>query len=169
MLSGGIENWATYRRLPEAIAREPRLVYAFGAERMQRAAAWFARNVAGLGGNIALGFLLGMSPVVAAFFGLPLDVRHVTLSTGALALAVSSLGADVLATAPFWLAVAGIAAIGALNLGVSFTLALWVAVRATRAGALSRRRVFRAVLARLVASPRDFLVPPRTARAPAAA
>jgi site-specific recombinase len=169
VLSGAIENWATYRRLPEAIAREPRLVHAFGAERMQRASAWFASNVAGLGGNVALGFLLGMTPVVAAFFGLPLDVRHVTLSTGALALAVSSLGADVLATAPFWLAVAGIAAIGALNLGVSFTLALWVAIRATRAGALSRRRVFRAVLARLVASPRGFLVPPRTARVQATA
>jgi site-specific recombinase len=105
-----------------------------------------------------------MSPVVAAFFGLPLDVRHVTLSTGALALAVTSLGAVVFASAPFWLAVAGIAAIGVLNLGVSFTLALWVAIRATRAGALSRRRVFRAVLARLVASPRDFLLPPRAPR-----
>ena len=105
-----------------------------------------------------------MSPVVAAFFGLPLDVRHVTLSTGALALAVTSLGVVVFASAPFWLAVAGIAAIGVLNLGVSFTLALWVAIRATGAGALSRRRVFRAVLARLVASPRDFLLPPRAPR-----
>jgi len=169
VLSGAIENWATYRRLPEALEREPRLVYAFGAERMQRAAAWFERNVAGLGGNVALGFLLGMSPVVAAFFGLPIDVRHVTLSTGSLALAASSLGLDVFGSAAIWLAVAGIAAIGVLNLGVSFTLALWVAIRATRAGALSRRRVFRAVLARLVAAPRDFLLPPRAPRSPAAA
>ena len=163
VLSGGIENWATYRQLPEAIAREPRLVHAFGAEPMRGVAAWFERNVAGLGGNVALGFLLGMSPVVAAFFGLPLDVRHVTLSTGSLALAASSLGLDVFGSAAIWLAVAGIAAIGVLNLGVSFTLALWVAIRATRAGALSRRRVFRAVLARLLASPRDFLLPPRAA------
>ena len=169
VLSGGIENWATYRRLPEAIAREPRLVYAFGAERMRGVAVWFERNVAGIGGNVALGFLLGMSPVVAAFFGLPIDVRHVTLSTGSLALAASSLGVDVFATAAFWMAVAGIATIGVLNLGVSFTLALWVAIRATRAGALSRRRVFRAVLARLVESPRDFLLPPRVPRAPAPA
>lgn len=123
--------------------------------------AWVERNVAGLGGNVALGVLLGMTPVVAGFFGLPLDVRHVTLSTGSLALAVSTLGVSTLATPAFWLAVAGIAAIGALNLGVSFALALWVAIRATGARALSRRRVYRAVLARFAAAPRDFLLPPR--------
>ena len=36
--------------------------------------------------------MLGIVPVVAAFFGLPLDVRHVTLSTGQLAAAVGAAG-----------------------------------------------------------------------------
>lgn len=161
LISGWVENWATYRRIPESIARHPRLVHAFGGDRAARMGAWVERNVAGLGGNVALGVLLGMTPVVAGFFGLPLDVRHVTLSTGSLALAVSTLGVSTLATPAFWLAVAGIAAIGALNLGVSFALALWVAIRATGARALSRRRVYRAVLARFAAAPRDFLLPPR--------
>jgi site-specific recombinase len=133
---------------------------------MQRAGSWFERNIAGLGGNVALGFLLGMTPVVAAFFGVPLDVRHVTLSTGSLALSASSIGTSVFSDAAFWLACAGIALVGVLNLGVSFALALWVAIRATGARALSRRRVYRAVVARLFASPRDFLLPPRTAPAP---
>jgi site-specific recombinase len=86
----------------------------------------------------------------------------VTLSTGSLALSASTLGPQVLATIGFWLACAGIVVVGVLNLGVSFALALWVAIRATGAGALSRRRVFRAVVARFVAAPRDFLLPPRT-------
>ena len=162
VLSGWIENWATYRRLPAAIAGHPRLVHALGPPRAQAFARWFEENVAGLGGNVALGFLLGMSPVAAAFFGLPLDVRHVTLATGSLAMAVSTLGAGTLLTAPFWHAVAGIAATGALNLGVSFALALWVAIRSTGAKALSRRRVYRAVVSRLLAAPRDFLLPPRS-------
>ena len=166
VLSGWIENWAVYRRLPEALAHQPRLVHAFGAPAMQRAGSWFERNIAGLGGNVALGFLLGMTPVVAAFFGVPLDVRHVTLSTGSLALSASSIGTSVFSDAAFWLACAGIALVGVLNLGVSFALALWVAIRATGARALSRRRVYRAVVARLFASPRDFLLPPRTAPAP---
>ena len=64
-------------------------------------------------------------------------------------------------TAAFWLACVGIAVIGFLNLTVSFSLALMVAIRATRPRGLSRRRVYRAVLARLFASARDFLLPPR--------
>jgi site-specific recombinase len=168
VLSGWIENWAVYRQLPEALAHQPRLVHAFGREAMQRAAQWFERNVAGLGGNVALGFLLGMTPVVAAFFGVALDARHVTLSTGSLALSAATIGASVFGDPSFWLACAGIAVVGVLNLGVSFSLALMVAIRATRPRGLSRRRVYRAVLARLVTSPRDFLLPPRRVREPAA-
>jgi site-specific recombinase len=161
VLSGWVENWSTHRRLPGAIAGHPRIVHALSAERGHALARWFEDNVAGLGGNIALGFLLGMAPMIAGFFGLPLDVRHVTLATGSLAMAVATLGTGTLVTAAFWHAVAGIAATGALNLGVSFALALWVAIRSTGAPALSRRRVYRAVAARLFAAPRDFLLPPR--------
>jgi hypothetical protein len=100
VIAGWFENWATYRRLPEAIAAAPRLVDRFGAERARAFAGGIERNVAALGGNIALGVLLGMTPQIATFFGLPLDVRHVTLSTGQLALASFTLGSDVFTTRP---------------------------------------------------------------------
>jgi len=109
-------------------------------------------------------WLISLVAVIASFFGLPIEVRHVTLSTGSLALSVEALGPEVLATGAFWMACAGIAVVGFMNLTVSFALALWVAIRATGAGALSRRRVFRAVMARLIAAPRDFLLPPREPR-----
>ncbi len=48
-----------------------------------------------------------------------------------------------------------------MNLTVSFALAMWLAIRSTGRGAVSRRRLTRAVLAHLVAAPRDFLLPPR--------
>jgi site-specific recombinase len=163
VIAGWFENWATYRRLPEAIAAAPRLVARYGPERAKAIAGGVERNVAALGGNVALGVLLGMAPQVALFFGLPLDVRHVTLSTGQLALASFALGPAVFSTGMFWLAVAGIGVIGFLNLTVSFGLAMWVAIRSTGAGAVSRRRLRRAVLARLLSRPRDFLLPPRAA------
>jgi site-specific recombinase len=87
----------------------------------------------------------------------------VTLSTGQLALAAWAHGAAVFALPAFWLAVVGIGVIGFMNLTVSFALAMWVAIRSTGRGAVSRRRLVRAVLAHLVASPRDFLLPPRRA------
>jgi site-specific recombinase len=163
VIAGWFENWATYRRLPEAIAQAPRIKALLGPERASRVAALIEDNVAALGGNVSLGFLLGMAPIVAAFFGLPLDVRHVTLSTGQLALAAWAHGTGILALPAFWWAVAGIGAIGAMNLTVSFGLALWVAIRSTGRGAVSRKRLRRAVLAHLVAAPRDFLLPPRAA------
>ncbi|MFO1396323.1 MAG: hypothetical protein U1F48_04595 [Burkholderiales bacterium] len=159
--AGWFENWAAYRHLPDALARSPRLVRTFGEARAQRIADVIGGNVAALGGNVSLGFMLGMTPLIALFFGLPLEVRHVTLSTGQLALASWSYGAGVFALPVFWAAVAGIAVIGFMNLTVSFALAMWVAVRSVGRGAVSRRRLTRAVLAHLVAAPRDFFLPPR--------
>jgi site-specific recombinase len=161
VIAGWFENWATYRRLPEAIAQAPRIKALLGGERAARVAALIEDNVAALGGNVSLGFLLGMAPVVAGFFGLPLDVRHVTLSTGQLALASWSYGPGIFALPDLWWAVAGIGAIGVMNLSVSFGLALWVAIRSTGRGAVSRKRLRRAVLAHLLAAPLDFLRPPR--------
>ncbi len=162
LIAGWFENWATFRKLPEAVARSPRIVALLGPERAARAAELIEDNVAALGGNVSLGFLLGMEPVIAVFFGIPLEVRHVTLSTGQLALASWSYGAGIFSLSAFWWAVAGIAMIGFLNLAVSFGLALGVAIRSTGRGAVSRRRLRRAVFARVRAAPLEFLLPPRS-------
>jgi site-specific recombinase len=161
VIAGWFENWATFRKLPEAIAQSPRIVALLGPERAVRAARVIEDNVAALGGNVSLGILLGMEPVIAAFFGLPLEVRHVTLSTGQLALASWSFGTGIFALPAFWWAVAGIGMIGFLNLTVSFGLALSVAIRSTGRGAVSRRRLRHAVFSRVRAAPLDFLRPPR--------
>ena len=42
--------------------------------------------------NTSLGLMLGLVPPIAAFFGLPLEVRHVTLSTGQIAAALMAGG-----------------------------------------------------------------------------
>lgn len=159
LASGFADNWFALRRLREALAQQRRLVYVLGAIRAERWAGWLDRNVAQIAGNLSLGLLLGMTPVLAQFFGLPLDVRHVTLATGSLTAAASSLGWNVLAAPQFWLAVAGIASIGVLNVGVSFACALTLALRARDVPARIRRLVFRAVLRRFSASPRSFLFP----------
>jgi site-specific recombinase len=100
-----------------------------------------------------------MTPVIAQFFGLPLDVRHVTLSTATLTAAVVSLGWQVFATPQFWLAVAGILAIGLLNVGVAFACALGLALRARDVPKRVRRLVFRAVMRRFTLSPNVFFWP----------
>lgn len=159
LFAGFADNWFALRQLREGLAHHRRLVQVLGAARAQRWAVWLENHLAGIVGNVSLGILLGMTPVIAQFFGFPLDVRHVTLSTGALTAAASSLGWSVFAAPEFWLALCGIALIGLLNVGVAFSCALALALRSRDVPRRVRRVVFRSVLRRFAASPRSFLLP----------
>ena len=161
LIAGWVENWFVWHRLDSAIAWNPRIVARLGAARAQRWAAYWRKNISGYASNISLGFLLGLVPAVAAFFGLPIKVRHVTLSTGQLAAAVGALGWGVFQQSAFWWCLASIPVIGALNLGVSFFLAFKVALRSRGIRLADRSRIYRAIRRRLNQSPASFVVPPR--------
>jgi site-specific recombinase len=129
-LAGGwCENFAVFYRLPEAIAQSP-LGAHVGTARMKAIARSLDRNLAGWSTSIVLGYLLGFTPVIGSFFGLPLDVRHVTLSTGTLALAAAHFGTLSLRDGWLHIATLGICVIFVLNLSVSFLIAAMVALRA---------------------------------------
>ena len=166
--AGWLENWVAYRRLPEALAAHRRLKRLLGPERARRFANAVGSGAASVGGSVTLGCLLGIVPTVGLLFGLPLDVRHVTLSTGSLAFAGSALGADAIAQPDFLLAIGGIVVIGALNFGVSFVLALGVALRASDRWRLGTSSfvgdLTRALAKRILRSPLEFIVPPRQTR-----
>ena len=105
--------------------------------------------------------LQGLVPALTGFFGLALEVRHVTLGTGQLAAAVGALGFGVMTTWAFWSCVICIAGIGVLNVGVSFFCAFKVALRSRGIRLADRRRVNAAIRARLWREPLSFLIPPR--------
>ena len=162
LFAGWFENWIVYRRIPEAIEHH-RLGKTFGRKRMARLARFIERQAAGFGGSVALGTFLGMTPAFAKFVGLPIDVRHVTLSTGGLTLALQSVGvAGVGWSAVIWASV-GIAIIGLLNFGVSFVLALIVALRARDVPRGERRTLPGAVVRRFFRKPFEFFYPPKGA------
>jgi len=169
LAAGWFENWIVYRQLPEAIEYH-RLGKRIGRARMARLARFLEREAAGFGGSIALGFLLGMIPAFARFFGLPIDVRHITLSTGSFTLALSSIGVGGVGAS--WSAVIagalGIAVIGLCNFGVSFALALVVALRARDVPRGEAKTLPGAVLRRFARRPLEFFYPPRDAGPPEA-
>lgn len=157
---GWFENWSTYHRLPEGIARHP-LGRVVGRDRMRRFAAALERNASGWATNVALGFLLGFAPAVGRFFGIPFDVRHVTLSTGQLALASASLGERWYAEGALLRGLFGIATMFVLNLSVAFTLSLMNAARAYDAEEGEVTGALRQVLKRIARRPLDFVRPPK--------
>jgi site-specific recombinase len=159
LIAGWVENWFVWHRLDSAITWNPRIVARLGAARAQRWGAYWRANISGFASNISLGLMLGIVPVVALFFGLPLEVRHVTLSTGQLAAAVAAEGAGLMTHAPFWWCVAGIAATALLNLTVSFFMAFRVALRSRGIRLSDRSRIYRAIRARLIKKPLSFIWP----------
>lgn len=161
IIGGWVENWFVWHRLDSAIAWNPRIVARLGAARARRWSAYWRAHISGFASNISLGLMLGIVPVVALFFGLPLEVRHVTLSTGQIAAALGAEGVALLHQSAFWWCVAAIPVTAALNLGVSFVLAFRVALRSRGIRLADRSRIYRAVRARLWHRPLSFVLPPR--------
>lgn len=160
LIAGWAENWFVLHKLDSAIRWNPRFVSLLGASRAERWSFWWRDNISGLASNISLGLMLGLVPAVAAFFALPIEVRHVTLSSGQIAAALGTLGPQLLREPEFWWCVAAIPLTGALNLTVSFLLAFKLAVRSRGIRVSDRRRIYAAIRARLAHKPWSFLLPP---------
>ncbi|MDP3700347.1 MAG: site-specific recombinase [Hylemonella sp.] len=161
IIAGWTENWFVLQRMDSALRYHPRISAVLGEARADRWATWLRHNISGLAANISLGFMLGLAPAFAAFFGLGLDVRHVTLSAGQLSAAAVTLGPDVLQLPLFWWCVVSIALVGVLNVAVSFFFAFRLALRAHSVTGVDRARVYRVIRARVRHAPLSFLWPPR--------
>ena len=163
IVAGWAENWFVLHRLDSAMRYNPRITAALGGERAARWARFMRDNISGLVANISLGLMLGMIPAIAAFMGLGLEVRHVTLSTGQLAAAGASMGPGVLSLPAFWWCVAGLLCTGVLNVGVSFYFAFRLALRAHNVSGVDRSRINSAIRRRALTEPLSFFWPRREA------
>jgi site-specific recombinase len=161
IIAGWTENWFVLQRLDSALRYHPRVTAVLGETRADRWATWLRHNISGLAANISLGFMLGLVPAFAAFFGLGLDVRHVTLSAGQLTAAAVTLGPDVLSLPLFWWCVTSVLIVGVLNVAVSFFFAFRLALRAHNVTGVDRARLYTAIRSRVWQTPLSFFWPPR--------
>lgn len=157
VIGGWLENFAVYRRLPEAIAHHRGLIRLVGAPAASRWSSAFMRSIAGYGTSIALGFALGMAPVVGAFFGLPVEVRHVAFSASQLAMALTAMGPAFFLTQFAAISAVGVLIIGLLNFGVSFVLALLLAIRAREVSVPETAGLLRATWGDFLKRPARYL------------
>src|SRR5574344_858960 len=133
-----MENWFVLRQLDSAIRYNPHFTRWLGLSRAKRWGDFCRANISGFAANISLGMMLGLTPAVAAFFGLGLEVLHLPA---------------------FWWAVAMLPFNGALNVLVSFYLAFRMALRAQNINGVERSRIYAAIRQRLRARPSSFFLP----------
>lgn len=160
IIAGWVENAFVFHQLDSALRYHPRLRRWLGVRGADRMGLYLHTHISGLAANISLGLMLGLVPVIAMFFGLHLDVRHVTLTAGQMAAAAFTLGLPALNTPAFAWALAGLLVIGPLNLGVSFYLAFRVALASQSVSNNNRHRIRQAIARRIRTQPLSFLKPP---------
>lgn len=165
LATGWTANYLALHRMGSAISNSLRIRHKLGPARAEKLANWVKHHAPGSVGYIILGFLLGAVPIMFELFGIPLEVRHVTLAAASLGYA---LDASLLHGQLHWqdalLAFSGIALVGILNIVTSFVLSFLLAIRARNIGEVQSRRFLREVGQELLAHPFSFLLPGESTR-----
>jgi site-specific recombinase len=164
LIAAYYDNLTAYNRIPERLKqlRWPRRL--FGEALSRRFTAYVENNLGALAGNFFFGFLLGGTTALGKLFGLEevLDIRHIAFSSAFVGYAAAAYDFAV----PIGLigvTAVGILLIGLMNLLVSFTLALYVAMRSRGITFAQGRILTTLVLRHFFNHPLDFLFPPRSA------
>jgi site-specific recombinase len=159
LVSGYFDNKARYHELGPRIAAAPQLAW-LGRERAARLGNYLDAHYGAILGNLFFGMYLGLVGVLGSLTGLPIDIRHVAFSSANLGTALTTLGPRAIAEILPW-AVAGVIGIALVNLVVSFSLALYVALQSRRVGSAQILRLGMVLLQRLAQNPLAFVSPPR--------
>jgi site-specific recombinase len=165
LISGYYDNQALYHRIPQRLRRVKWLRRVIGERRLAALADYVEHNLGALAGNFLFGCMLGFTPVIGVLLGLPLDIRHVAFASANFAYGLVGLQFAV-PPATVVVSLAGVLLIGLVNLLVSFSLALRVALRSRGINREQTEGMWRRVLRRFLDRPRDFFLPP--AEVPAA-
>jgi site-specific recombinase len=161
LISGYYDNQSLYHRIPDRLRRVKWLRRLLGQPRLNRMAVYVEYNFGALTGNFIFGCMLGSTGTIGAFFGLPVDIRHVAFASANLAYGLQAF--DFQTEWPvIVIGALGVILIGLVNLVVSFWLALRVALRSRGVTAEDTTGLTARVFARLRQSPREFLLPPRS-------
>lgn len=166
LISGYYDNKCLYNRIPERLQQRKLLQRLLGQERLNRFSAYVGNNLGALAGNFYFGLMLGSMGTIGFILGLPLDIRHITFSSAYFSFAL--VGSEhQLPLQTIVVSLAGVAAIGMINLVVSFSLALMVALKSRRVQYRQWWPLTVMIVTRFLHHPGRFFWPPKDAPLPA--
>ncbi len=159
IIAGYVQNKIQYAQIGERLKMHPILRFSFASHRLEKLALFIEKNAGSIVGNISLGFFLGMAGIIGKIFGIPFDIRHITIAAGNCGIAIYELGITHIPPLYLLTVFLGVIGIGFLNFLVSFSLAFVVAVK-SRGIRLRDYPEFIKILWRYFkGSPMDFLWP----------
>ncbi|MES2780037.1 MAG: hypothetical protein V4651_09105 [Bacteroidota bacterium] len=163
IISGYYDNKVIYSNIPSRLRRHIVLQKLLTKRGLIRFSKYVEHNLGSLVGNTCLGFFLGMAGFIGFIFGLPFDIRHITISSGNYAIAVVALFHEL-----HWhyalICLLGVMGIGVFNFVVSFSLALFVAIRSRNVKFKELRKLLRFTFLYFKKYPSDFFFSPKQER-----
>jgi site-specific recombinase len=161
LIGGYIENGVHYGNVVERLKNNPKFKNSLSSKTLEKVTRYVDNNMGALVGNVALGFFLGMAGFFGKIFGIPFDIRHITISSANAAIAYYTTGNTPGTT--FLLTVfAGILLVGLFNFLVSFALAFYVAVRSRGVRLKDYPELAAVVTKYFIKYPLDFFYPPKS-------
>lgn len=163
IISGYVENHIIFGQLSERLRNHPILSHSMSPLKLNSLVEFFNKFSGPLTGSIALGFFLGMSSIVGKIFGIPFDIRHITISAGNAAIGYFGLE-QPLHWSYLLIVFLGVLGIGFLNFFVSFSLAFFVAMKSRGLRVRDYPELFSTIWRYFRKYPFDFLLPPHQPR-----
>lgn len=163
LIAGYHDNLAVYNRIPQRLRAVTWLQNLLGVPRLERIAQYIENNLGALAGNFYFGCLLGGMSGLGILLGLPIDIRHITFSSAFVGFASFSLDFMLSWQAAAYAAL-GLVLIGLVNLAVSFSLALYVAMKSRKVRFKQWRQLLRSLATRINQHPGEFILPPKKSR-----
>lgn len=161
LIAGFIQNKLQYSRIADRLMQHPVLSITTSPARLKRIAYYIQNHLGSIAGNVSLGFFLGMSSILVKVFGIPFDIRHITISAANVGIATYGIGFQNLQWQYLLTVILGVLGIGFFNFLVSFSLAFIVAVK-SRGIKLKDYPEFLKILWRYLKKyPLDFIRPRR--------
>jgi site-specific recombinase len=163
LIAGYVENGINYGRVGERLRNHHVFKNTLPTGKLNKVTRYVESHMGSLMGNVSLGFFLGMAGFFGHIFGLPFDIRHITIAAANTSIAYYTQGNTE--TPSFLLTVvAGVLLIGLFNFLVSFALAFFVAVKSRGVRLRDYPELLTVVGKFFFKFPLDFFFPPRFPR-----
>jgi len=161
IIAGNIANNSVFYQIPDRIAKNLTIKRWFGVKFAKSLSKYYAKNWAGIVSNFWFGVFLGAAAPIGLFFGLDLDIRHITFAAGNFALGLYGRDFSIDGYA-FWLSFFTVFLIGFFNFAVSFSLSMFLAFRSRKLNLGEVRDIYREIFRYFLRRPLSFFIPMRS-------
>lgn len=155
LITGYYDNKVVFSDIPNRIIKHPFLKRVSPETIRNKFARFISKNLGAIVGNMALGMFLGLTGNFGKFIGIPIDIRHITISAGNFAIST----AQAYPFSYYFIAVVfmGVLLIGLINIISSFLFSFIIACRSRYLSNKQTFLVFVSMLGYIVMNPRILL------------